>query len=54
MGFKLRWNSLLKEILHYKLGLEDKVLSLVLGRVTDITSMQTPSDFTMQEWLMTK
>lgn len=54
MGFKLRWDSLLKEILYYKLGLQDKVLSLVLCRVTHIMSMQTPSGLTMQEWLMTK
>lgn len=54
MAFKLRWDSLLKEILQYKLGLQDKVLSLVLRRATHIMSMQTPSGFTMQEWLVIK
>lgn len=50
----LRHDSLLKEILKYKLALQQKVLSLVLCRVTHITSTQTPSGFTMQEWLIIK
>lgn len=54
MGFKSRWDSLLREVLQYKLGVQDKVFSLVLRRVTHTMSVQTPSGFTMQEWLIIK